>query len=260
MTRRRGKSFRKIVWAVDIYLILGMVCSLVVAWGLAWLPHRVGAARYAFSQLSNQESRFYVYDYRWFGLWERQYSTQRRVLNRSGGHLDPGVMLFWWTWSPGMHNDQYFAQWESFEERYEPVDAGMGQAMYARMSYGWPALCMEASGASNPARLNPNGTIVGQVDSGILLPIEESAQVSPMSQRVLFPYAPVWTGLAINSVFFGLVAFLIRTGLGMIAQVRRFNRGHCPRCDYELSYDFRQGCPECGWRKASSVLTASEIE
>jgi hypothetical protein len=31
----------------------------------------------------------------------------------------------------------------------------------------------------------------------------------------------------------------------------RRTRGHCPECDYELRYDFRHGCSECGWRRAS---------
>ena len=263
MTRRctqQRTPLLKVIRAMGGYVVVGVVCSLLVAWGLAWLPHRVGPARYAFSQLSHRESRFYVYDYRWFGVWERQFSTQRRMRNTAGSHLDPGVMLFWWTWSPGMRDDQYFDQWEQFNEQFDSIDAGTGQAVYARMSFGWPALCLEASGAGNPARLNPNGTIVGQVESGILLPIEESRQISPMSQRVVFPYAPIWAGLAINSVFFGLCAFLMVREIRVIAQVRRFHRGHCPRCDYELGYDFRQGCPECGWRKTSVVRTGSEIE
>ena len=29
----------------------------------------------------------------------------------------------------------------------------------------------------------------------------------------------------------------------------RRTRGHCPECDYELRYNFKHGCPECGWRR-----------
>ena len=35
----------------------------------------------------------------------------------------------------------------------------------------------------------------------------------------------------------------------------RRTRGHCPQCDYELRYNFKHGCPECGWRRAKVTET-----
>ena len=36
-----------------------------------------------------------------------------------------------------------------------------------------------------------------------------------------------------------------------IRALDRRTRGHCPQCDYELRYNFKLGCPECGWRRTS---------
>jgi len=30
---------------------------------------------------------------------------------------------------------------------------------------------------------------------------------------------------------------------------RRMDQGHCPACGYDLQFAFREGCPECGWRR-----------
>jgi len=35
----------------------------------------------------------------------------------------------------------------------------------------------------------------------------------------------------------------------VVTSVDRRTRGHCPECDYELRYNFKHGCPECGWRR-----------
>ena len=33
-------------------------------------------------------------------------------------------------------------------------------------------------------------------------------------------------------------------------RVRRRQAGLCPLCGYDLKYDFRTGCSECGWERA----------
>ncbi|QYK49071.1 MAG: hypothetical protein KF838_04290 [Phycisphaeraceae bacterium] len=42
---------------------------------------------------------------------------------------------------------------------------------------------------------------------------------------------------------------ILRTPLPTLARARRINRGHCPRCSYDLLADFSRGCPECAWGK-----------
>lgn len=235
--------------AVLVNFVAGVLITLGVAWALAWLPHFFGPARTSFAQLGRGNERFFVYDYRWFGVWERGYSTQRRTTGNAPTHLDPGSMQFWWTWGPGSKQVDRYERWESLNNEFVHLKDGQGLSVLCDVQYGWPALCLETSGGANPANLTPNGTIEGELSSGILFPIEVPSDLSPMAQRVAFPYAPIWTGLAINSVFFASLFWMVRLIGRAFRQTRRFHRGHCPRCDYELGYDFRDGCSECGWRK-----------
>jgi len=33
-------------------------------------------------------------------------------------------------------------------------------------------------------------------------------------------------------------------------------RGCCMRCGYDLRFDLANGCPECGWRREDTAVTA----
>jgi len=44
-----------------------------------------------------------------------------------------------------------------------------------------------------------------------------------------------------NSRHWGLL------GSRLDKQARRQRRGHCPQCNYNLLFDLKSGCPECGW-------------
>ena len=48
-----------------------------------------------------------------------------------------------------------------------------------------------------------------------------------------------------------LVFNIFSLPLGMVVLIlklpTRRNRGLCPRCAYDLRYEYMNGCPECGW-------------
>ncbi|GJM18825.1 MAG: hypothetical protein DHS20C14_10380 [Phycisphaeraceae bacterium] len=67
------------------------------------------------------------------------------------------------------------------------------------------------------------------------------------------PIRPIWSGLAVDVIFYGAVWFAITTALVHGRRYRRFTRGLCPLCRYDLRHDFSTGCPECGWRRAESA-------
>src|SRR5262245_32202201 len=67
------------------------------------------------------------------------------------------------------------------------------------------------------------------------------------------PYRPVWVGLVVNTVFYGLVWWaIISAGVWLVGGGRaqaRLRRGHCPACGYDLLGNVAEGCPECGWNR-----------
>lgn len=66
--------------------------------------------------------------------------------------------------------------------------------------------------------------------------------------RVL-PLRPKPIGLIINSVFYGLIWYGIFAGLKFTRSKIRLNGGKCPKCAYILKVEIDKGCPECGWNR-----------
>ncbi|MEM7622315.1 MAG: hypothetical protein AAF235_03845 [Planctomycetota bacterium] len=62
------------------------------------------------------------------------------------------------------------------------------------------------------------------------------------------PATPIWSGLLINTAFYALAWFALFSFAGGVRRLRRFHRGACPRCRYDLRRDCSRGCSECGWR------------
>ncbi|MEO1512685.1 MAG: hypothetical protein AAFU70_11480, partial [Planctomycetota bacterium] len=65
------------------------------------------------------------------------------------------------------------------------------------------------------------------------------------------PLRPIWTGLAVNTSFYGLLVFGLVSLVNGARRYRRLKRGRCPACGYDLGFDLRGGCPECGWRRGA---------
>jgi hypothetical protein len=69
--------------------------------------------------------------------------------------------------------------------------------------------------------------------------------------RVL-PCLPIWRGIFLDSCFFGAV-WLVVLSIPVAARSHfRRRRGRCPECGYDLKADWKAGCSECGWNKASA--------
>jgi hypothetical protein len=67
------------------------------------------------------------------------------------------------------------------------------------------------------------------------------------------PWRPIWTGFAFDTVVFAVLAAMVYVLAVLprrfVMEVGRMRRGCCIECGYDLGYDFRAGCPDCGWRR-----------
>ena len=65
---------------------------------------------------------------------------------------------------------------------------------------------------------------------------------------------PIWRGFIINTICLAILFRLIYLTLALprrfILELARMRRGCCLVCGYQLGFDFRAGCPECGWRRS----------
>ncbi len=59
-----------------------------------------------------------------------------------------------------------------------------------------------------------------------------------------YPFRPVWLGLAVNTVFYAVVLWLLIPGPFALRQFIRVRRGRCPKCAYPMGES--DVCSECG--------------
>ena len=66
--------------------------------------------------------------------------------------------------------------------------------------------------------------------------------------RLVVPSVAIWPGLAINTIFYAAILWLLWAAPGAIRRLRRKQRGQCIHCGYDLrgAPADSVNCPECG--------------
>jgi hypothetical protein len=69
------------------------------------------------------------------------------------------------------------------------------------------------------------------------------------------PPFPIWGGLMLDALTYVLLLWLLWMMLSrpvrVTREILRMRRGVCPKCGYDLRFDFAHGCPECGLLRAA---------
>ncbi len=64
--------------------------------------------------------------------------------------------------------------------------------------------------------------------------------------QIVVPLRPIWPGVAINTLFYAAILWLLTLGPFTARRMIRRKRGHCIKCGYDLSHAEHEVCPECG--------------
>lgn len=104
---------------------------------------------------------------------------------------------------------------------------------------GWPCVSMVCQQV-----LTPKG-----VSSHVLAGIELEDTLNSWNLPYALPLRPIWSGLLINTLFYGAIWVVIFLGLLSTRRAIRKKLGICPKCAYNLLGELQKGCPECGWRR-----------
>jgi len=131
-----------------------------------------------------------------------------------------------------------------------PQKSGNGSATdHVFEARGWPMLALWTQRPDNYLTA-PAAPMPGSLISGRLI----ARSATPGALPPILPSQPIWGGLLFDTVFF---AFILAIGHWMLVkprrlvlELRRMRSGCCIACGYELDFDFRGGCPECGWRRS----------
>jgi len=113
---------------------------------------------------------------------------------------------------------------------------------------GWPALALWCR-VENVASLGGGGS--PDLYGAVPLPLPTKS-IADTAFRAL-PLLPIWPGLAFNTAFYALLWWLGFASVRTIKHNRRYRRGLCPACRYDLKADYSKGCSECGWGRKDAA-------
>ena len=223
-----------------VFLLLGAVVNVAVAWGLAW---KLDVSRGHTTRKSlidaevGKETPYHLW-----GVYRlerpgamRVFSYHMTASTGSSDGRDPGSLLPSW-------NQDYFLEIQRDEWN-----------KLARMQdgRGWPMLALWGQAVADSMSSQP----FCEVEYAILLTyyIDPSLyffgpspflsvyrEVSILWQVRFLPLHPIWRGFAINTVFYAALLWIVTLGPGT---------ARCINCGYDLRGEFSAGCPECGWRR-----------
>jgi hypothetical protein len=74
----------------------------------------------------------------------------------------------------------------------------------------------------------------------------------------VLPYLPLWPGIAINTIFYALILWLLFFAPFAWRRRRRLKRGLCPACAYPVGGS--PVCTECGTTVKVSQLPPDRIQ
>ena len=246
---------KRLAIKIVIFLFLGAVVNVAVAWGCAsWSDASM-------VRLTKRAAP----------------STDLERLQRAG--WNPRQSMEHWEYVYWIHELRSFGVTEHYVVE-EAKATGFRNAIgmfYAQFHIatisetGWPCRSLSSTqwdvtgngqgfSISTAPWLQPNGgSLMGDpVDRRTETPIADwdramSVQLPPEigflslpADRTL-PLRPMWLGLAANTAIFALAAWLCAATLRGWRRLRRFSHGRCPACAYNLRGDYRATCSECGW-------------
>lgn len=163
----------------------------------------------------------------------RQYTLERE-LSVWGSRY---VVVF--AWSPGIHvrrDKPQLAGGLPAPAEALPRTAPSGGG-FVRIA-GWPCECVW--GASVPG--SPNNALIGAISVGRPYSVSDFRGIWGA-----LPVTPIWSGLAIDTLFYGVIAWGLLLAPGAIRRCRRRRGGRCVKCGYDRAgLAAGAACPECG--------------
>ncbi len=254
---------KRVMQRILAALLLGLIASWVIPNLLLEIPHRIGTSQPIRTQtiidneINANRGFVNIFDYRWLGISERQFTATRRFSTKNQRKL----MELWWAWEISPQPRQPLDQaWVQARARFDSARFAPGESQFSIIKVGFPALSFVGRVAINAKSPMADGSL--DVDSGgfFSLPINQPATLTkfagtesiPAAEHLWVPYRPIWSGLIFNTVFYSLIFMVLLSIERVYRHARRMHKGRCPMCSYELGFVFADGCSECGWRKESN--------
>ena len=213
------------VLTIILFLLLGAIVNVAVAWGCA-----------AWSRYNNNAMQ----DYSHPGLPNWIVSVSKGIgVTRVSAVPDNDL----WDIS-SIRGDVQIPAWSRTNERPSEAEFADRTAPWiVEHASGWPVRAGIALIQRNlfdfaGARIASSRF---HIVSGFA--VLDDGSTNPVPYRVL-PVRPLWPGFAINTVFYALVLWLLFAAPFALRRWRRIKRGLCPKCAYPVGTS--TVCTECG--------------
>ena len=125
-----------------------------------------------------------------------------------------------------------------------PPDSITHGFLYQSDAAGWPCLavnCEREGQHDTMSGIYVDGTITGGF---VIQPL--SPNTTDYWRDRSLPFAPLWPGFAINTIFYGAILWVLTLGPFTARRMIRRRHGRCIRCAYDLRHADHVVCPECG--------------
>ena len=250
-TGRPNTGYRSVVirrlLMVAIFLLLGAVLNVAVAWGCAaWLEPVVYKTTGLGGRMLSSRTAWCEADRTMWLVTLSKSTGARRVETRVlKVNADPSVWIAAVT--PQELADVGLPRWSHL------FDGLPGQVNrlteITQTARGWPMLAMryERWSQGKPWRFpNPRPPPVVGMVGGFDLRCG-----GPSGPNVILPLQPVWVGFLGNTLCYASAWWGLCSTPAPIRRWVRRRRGQCPTCGYDLRGNVAEGCPECGWQRAA---------
>jgi hypothetical protein len=134
-----------------------------------------------------------------------------------------------------------------------PRNSDFDRITYIEDARGWPARCLVGFYDHRTNRGSRQAWLIGRTwryDLG--------GPPGPGGLPRALPLRPIWTGLLINSVFYGVLIGALMLAAAALRRRRRARTGHCPACGYDLRATDHERCPECGRISSTRLPIATD--
>jgi hypothetical protein len=229
---------------LGVFLLLGVVVNVAVAWGIAIAPS--AAFRGFEREWVNSHPQTFVWT-----------NASELCISQSSG-----LTTFYWADEGPQRVDEETYQRlipiGSVFSGHDPVRDSVIPNVIIDISeqlIGWPFLAMASRTIS---RHEPEVSFSLET-TALKLPSEWSLGSGRNKTRSMLPVVPIWPGFAINTIFYAAMLWML---LFVPGKIRRFIRirGHrCPACGYQIVPGGGIGpvCSECGAELPASWSTKS---
>jgi hypothetical protein len=151
--------------------------------------------------------------------------------------------------SQAMENENAASELHAIDGRGWPL-----AALWCERDFSTGAAIAGAlGGLHSPASASTPQPVYSPVPSSTGWTSASYALGSPVPLRPALPLRMIWQGFLADVAFYALLLATLRWLLvrpwRLTVEISRMRSGRCIACGYDLGYDFRAGCPECGWRR-----------